>query len=446
MLDFDALDRWRPVYRALDPFRVLSPEELGSLYAERPRPVWQDIVRSIAMASNPAIKKIVLAGPRGSGKTTELTRVATALAPRYAVVRLDVAGAHPDGAGTLPLVALVGVAVAAAVQSWRGPNESEEATAGRLQPLWRALEPLGVAATTFHKALVGASLLARIAPDPTSQAVAIAIDAAAGTTGEVLGAYRDLEALAGLDSAGHEEPKARALVIETNALLAELSRLAGKPPVIVLDGLDKKATLDQLFLALADVKLLVDLGAAVVFSGPIHLRHDPRFSGQLPGSFQPQPLHNVPVLVHEGAGVIANEPGVAALVDVYHRRAAGAGLPADLFDVGHLRELARHSSGVVRDFLVLLTHAVDKVVEDGRQRVTDDDVVHAIRERKQSLQLHLDLGRIELLRQVLATERLPPGEQASDLLYNNYIACYPNDDLWYRPHETLVGFVAKHRA
>ena len=141
-MDIARLHRWREVYAALDPFRVLSTDEIGTLYAERPDPVWEHIAESIAGAANPATKKVVLAGPRGSGKTTELTRVAAALSPYYAVVRLDVAATHPDDAGTQALVALVAIAVGAAVRAWQAPDG---ATAGpeRLAPLRRRSAPSG---------------------------------------------------------------------------------------------------------------------------------------------------------------------------------------------------------------------------------------------------------------------------------------------------------------
>ena len=34
--------------------------------------------------------------------------------------------------------------------------------------------------------------------------------------------------------------------------------------------------------------------------------------------------------------------------------------------------------------------------------------------------------------------------QADTLLFENFIACYPNGDLWYRPHELIVEFVEAH--
>ena len=236
---------------------------------------------------------------------------------------------------------------------------------------------------------------------------------------------------------------ARGLLDETNILLAELGRLAGKPVVILIDGLDKKPSLTQLYRSLERDDLLVDLDAAVVLSGPIHLRHAPRSSGLLPGHFEPHPLHNIPVVTHDAGSVVAHKAGIDALTAVYRRRADLTPALAVLFDDRDLRRLARASSGIVRDLLVLTTYAVRAMVRDGRERVSGADVDVAIRTRKQTLQLHLDAARIALLCEVLRTELLPSSSVASDLLFSNYIACYPNDDLWYRPHEALVDYVTE---
>ena len=103
------------------------------------------------------------------------------------------------------------------------------------------------------------------------------------------------------------------------------------------------------------------------------------------------------------------------------------------------------SAGIVRDFLSILYDAGLEAFSEGRERVTSEDVDTGIRKLRQMMQMALNSDRIVLLGRILKKRVLPPGMEASRLLYENYVACYPNGDVWYRPHEVLVDYVSRNQ-
>jgi len=44
---------------------------------------------------------------------------------------------------------------------------------------------------------------------------------------------------------------------------------------------------------------------------------------------------------------------------------------------------------------------------------------------------------------VLRTGQLGGDEELYDLLFENYVVCYPDGDLWFRPHEVLVDYLRR---
>lgn len=428
---------WKEFNRRFDPYRTLDAREVGRLYAERQGIApWRRLLDDIATAPEPGHVRALLVGSRGSGKTTELKRLQAALgedAGDFLPIYVDFAPALPQDAGTLPILAVIAAAVRAVADDWKAPPAKDD-------PLARALQAFGVAADWLPLAVNAAGAIASwlaLSGEPT------ALTTLPWTELSRLAAAARTALGARLTDAGR--PRAEALVAATQAEIARLGAAAGRQPVLLVDGLDKRPDMASVERGIADADLLLGLGLPLVLTGPVQLRLEPAFAGlTMPGSFQPLTLANLPV-VHRAADtgeVGPHEPGIGVLLDLYRRRLRADPPLPDLLAEDDLRRLARASSGVVREFLLLLKLAGQASRLAGHARIEAGDVDQAMRERRHDLQASLDSESWAVLARVLRSRRLPAGETASELLLANVIACYPNRDVWFRPHELLVPSVA----
>jgi hypothetical protein len=444
------VDWWKPKLRALDPWRELELHEIGALYAERETAPFQALALELSVVDRPAEFKVLLCGARGSGKSTELVRLAREVKDDYCVIQTDLAAALPDSASTLAIVTLLGVAALHAMQSWSNPDHVEpDLTRGQdgAKRLDSALKRFGDTLPSVAELLGGISgvvtLFNPLAGAAVGAGAAVAKAAGAGTS-----KLRHAFARGPLDERLPPERRddALAVVDAVNAILVELEQLAGRPALLLADGLDKRTGVDEVELALSDEHLLRDLQAALVLTGPVNLRHNPRFRA-VPGNFKLSLLYNVPVCARANDGVVSfAAAGVEVLCDLYERRRKAALLPEDMIAGAIVERAARMSSGIVRDFLGLLSGACKHALQGKRRVVSIGDLELAIKAQRLEMEGYLDQRAINTLRRVLDKGVLPSTEDADTLLFENFIACYPNGHVWFRPHELIVDFVQAHAA
>lgn len=436
-LDKQLVAWWRPFLQALDPLRELGIDEIEQLYAERAESPYRNLATELALADQPASFKVILCGARGSGKSTELTRLAREVQDDFCVVHTDLAAGLPEEASTLAVVTLLGVAALHALRSWARPDGEEHndvRSGGRLQA---ALGLFGDAAPRIGTLLDGVSGIVTLF-NPVAGAAVKAGSAAINVGAEVRHALArgPLEGRLPAD----KRDDAKEVVSAVNEILAELQQLSGRPPLLLADGLDKRTGVDEVRLALADEYLLQELGAPLVLTGPVNLRHDPRFR-VAPGNFRLTLLYNVPVCRPRDDGGADPGEGVAMLRQLYERRQHAAKLPAELFTTEMVDRAAIMCSGIVREFLELLSATCKLALQAGRKTTEPADLETAIKARRLEMEGYLNDGLLEILRRVLAKGTLPANPEADILLFENFIACYPNGDIWFRPHELIVEFV-----
>jgi len=80
---------WMPIAAAFDPQKPIEIGDKQRYYVERPDSPLQDMADQLLLTPHTP-RKIMLTGQRGSGKTSELARLATNLHDEFAVVWLDV--------------------------------------------------------------------------------------------------------------------------------------------------------------------------------------------------------------------------------------------------------------------------------------------------------------------------------------------------------------------
>lgn len=444
LIDKRLLVQWRPILSALDPMRELGADEIEALYAERQGAPYKALATDLAIADQPSTLKFILCGARGSGKSTELTRLANKVSNDFCVVHTDLAAGLPDEASTLAVVTLLGVASLHAIRTWSSDDERatdvELRSGGRLQ---LALDKFGDVVPKVSKLLEGISGIVTVF-DPAVGAAMKASGAVASVGAEVRHALArgPLEGRLPAD----KRDDAKAVVDAVNEILDELHERAGRPVLLLADGLDKRTGVAEVELALSEEYLLRELRAPLVLTGPVNLRHDPRFRA-VPGNFRLALLYNVPVCVRAEDGTIGPaDDGIAMLRTLYEQRRAAAGFSRELIATELIDRAAAMCSGIVRDFLGLLHAACKNALIAGRTKVESEDLEGAIKVKRLEMEGYLDEGHLDILRRVLDKGVLPGTERADTLLFENFIACYPNGDIWFRPHELIVAFVDAHRA
>ena len=440
----DLIDWWKPKIGALDPWRELGPHDIDDLYAERQTAPYQDLARQLLVIDHPAQFKVLLCGARGSGKSTELVRLAREIERDYCVVQTDLGAGLPDSASTLAVVTLLGVAALYALENWSGPD------AIPMELSSRGASKLDGALARFGHAVPVSDLMKAVGGIVTL--FAPGTGAAIGATGSVVeaaskGSARLRSALTHGPLGDRLEPEqyedARMVVEAVNGILADLEHACGRPPLLLADGLDKRTSVEDVEVALRDEQLLREIDAPLVLTGPVNLRYDPRFR-KTPGNFRLSILYNVPTREQADNGAVRFcSTGIAMLKDLYARRRDAAGL-ADLIPDAIVEKAAKLSSGIVRDFLRLLHAACMNAMSASRTAVVESDLEQASKTQRLEMQGYLSQGDIDTLRHVLDQRMVPETNKADTLLFENFIACYPNGDLWYRPHELIVEFVESH--
>jgi hypothetical protein len=437
--------------RTFHPFRDLKPAELAALSVERGDDAHGRMLWALQSADVPSAVRLLLVGPRGSGKTHELRRLAAALAAvppggapddGFVPVLIDIGTKLPDRATTAVWLPRVIAAVRACRQEWGEPVDDQP-------PLAVAKLGLGDHFSGLTAGLRAAGLLLPLAQlFPHLAAAAPALSAGA-TVAEA--------AAKALDLAGDAAREAQRAQASSGALrglrdvlvdeLAALQRAAGRPVCLLLDGLDKCLSAEAVFSALSDAELLEELPCGLVLTGPTALLVDTRFgANQVPGAIQPQHLPVVHVVDRAGA---LDVDGAQPLVDLFHKRWAAAALGPCPFDDAALVELARLSSGLPRAFLELVNEAYGVIARAGRQAVTAADVEAAARPARQLLEATLNEKVAEVLLHALDTGMLPTEQAHADLLMRNMLLTRHNGEAWCRPNELLIpklSAVAQRRA
>lgn len=445
----DLLRWWKPKFRALDPLRELTVDEVADLYAERQAAPYRDLATKLVIAERPADLKVLLCGARGSGKSTELTRLAHEVRDRFCVVHADLAAGLPDQAGTLAVLILLGTACLHALSIWSNDPDTfdaathEERVARQSTKLQAAIDKLG-AMPNIADILKGIAGVVTVFEPSTGTALKVAATTAKAAEPSLRSAAAAIKhALSRQSLDGRLPPDKRddavAVVAAVNDVVKELESAAGRPALLLADGLDKRTSVEDVRLALSEEYLLQDLQAPLVLTGPVHLRHDARFRNA-PGNFRLSLLYNIPVYEREAG---PSDAGIEALRMLYERRCNAADISHDLISPEFVTEAALMSSGIIRDFLHFLYDACQQAFMAGRRAVSESDIHAALKARRLEMEGFLDEHKVDLLRRVLEKGLVPVGNEADLLLFENFIACYPNGDVWFRPHELLVEYVQR---
>lgn len=438
-------DVWEALFERFDP--EVPPQQPG-WRADRPLSPSEAIGRALDRPFG--IPRVLLTGTVGTGKTTELLRIAQARAHKEFVVYLDLDRHFQEVVGdpaALQQVSSWEVCFLAALALLRSAEEKLAFSFPKehVQDLAQAWSALAKASGEVEKAPeVDVGKLAKSMVLLASSAVT---GAALGPAGAVVGA--GLTALApvseamkwsvslGLQKRALPDQDAQMQTMRrcVNVLIGLVQQRASKV-LLILDGLDRIQSFDRAKALLLDSRMLGELNCRLVVCGPFVLRRDGAIAN-VRGFSDVPPLVNVPVLSQTNP----QEPGtgISFFADLFDRRVP-ENKTHELVPKHLLERLAYYSGGRAREFVVFIRRLAALAWDADAATATDDLVATVLKESRLHRETGLHRGHIKLLEAVIQDpdHRLPEDELAYKLLTNGALLPYPDGSEWYYPHPLLT--------
>lgn len=438
-------DTWLTVIDRFDP-ELSLPDPAWR--APRSRSPARTICEWLAISRG--VPRLLMTGTVGTGKTTELLRIAEARADKEFVVFVDlerhcIEVVHDAKAiervSPWEVCFLMGVALLRAAEerlAFELPVEHRKA----LENAWRVLAGR---ANTEAPPQIDVSSLGK-------SMLVWASHAAAGSPGAVGAGLELLKA--GVDAVRwsvpfgktqkwleDQESDVQALLDAVNTLIG-LVQQRGSRVLFIIDGLDRIRDFNRAKALFLDSVLISQLACPMVICGPFALRHHPA-TAAIRG------FHDVPSLVNEPVLLKAEPkkrgPGIEFFRDLYARRVADLPGGPSLFTAEQIDKLAYYSGGRAREFVAFIYRAAGLASLDDLAQATDELVERVLDEFRRKRETGLNKGHIRTLEEIAKDpdHRLPEGNLAQELLTYGTLLPYPNDSEWYFPHPLLLRHMIK---
>ncbi len=404
------------VINYFDPRKPLSGEMLEVWYAARRQEMANDAIEQmqvfLSVATAPV--KLLFTGHRGSGKTTELNRLAGRIAEKFCAVPFSVES-------SLNLFDLNYVDLMFGLANSVFKYATDEAVIARsAQQLVQeeVLEPLSI---WFAEKITGSPLNMPNSPTELS----------AKLNAQVV----ELEAKFSLEARTREEirerlePRLRELLEYLNIVIAQIRHRTKREVLIMVEGIDKLDLAKSRELFLEHAASLTRPAAYIIYTFPIALRYDNDFP-QISRNFDEHcVLPNVKLWHRDGA---LNADGRAVLREVINRRLEAP--PESLITPDAVEELLTASGGVMVTLIDLMQRAAVFAVMANRTVIDEESVRRAIVKARQDYQTVLKPAHYDVLRQRHQDKAVVNENADRELLHNLSLLEYRNDEVWYDVH------------
>lgn len=425
----------------LDPLAPAEP----AFYVERPAPPIHALREAWAFGPEEG-GHCLLVGGLGSGKSTELTRLATLVAeaadpPLVTLLRLQ-EQLDPGQVTAAQVLFLLGIASLALVEE-KPPT-----------PLIRQLEKAygDIVAPDGDPKIDVLSLLSRIAVLAGGMAKAAGrplVGSLVGGLGELAkGTKSPRLPLPGRGRrlSANQTPTINLADAVAEAMSWTRTKFMRVPLAFFVDGLDKldPGSIEEFFGS----GVLSLPACPVVYSAPLALRYTVK-GIPLEPHYSFLTVHNFPVF-REHADDPLNPVGFAAMREIIRKRLEYAQLdPATVFagglvEGGVVDRAIEASGGVAQIFLDLLDRSLRRAVVGAAKDdlIIDEPTLQSvIEEARKAMALRVRPSQFDILRKVRETRGRPEGESADELLYYNVVLAYPNDPAWFRPSPLLERYL-----
>jgi hypothetical protein len=397
---------------------------------------------------------VLFTGTVGTGKTTELLRVAEARRDKELVVFLDLEHHFSEvvrDAAALQRITpwevcfLAGLGLIAQVRRECALDLPKE----HVEDFARAWTAVAARSDTPRAAEIDVGSLSKalitLAAGGAGLAAGPAVAAVTGSMGGlVANVFEGLKLTLPIGRSrrdlSDQEPEVRTLLDCVNVLVG-MTQAKSRRVLFVIDGLDRIRDIERAKALFVDSQMIARLACPSIVCGPFALRHHPS-TAAIQGFTDVQVLVNEPVLLQEDPR--RHGPGVRFFCDMFSRRVSDLG--GDALVPRHLLErLAYRSGGRARDFVRLIRGLADQAWEESAPVVTEEIVAKVLDAERRRRETGLTKGHIQMLEEIAADpeHRLPGGPLAQELLSYGTLLPYPNESEWYYPHPLLTMHLVK---
>lgn len=448
------LEMWAEIQNRFEPNEPV-PLNRPEWFATRTYDPIESIQRLLSLPiKDPAQLCFLYLGTIGTGKSSELRRLAREQGKRDFVVVLDLIDHFERVVGNAALIQhitawevcfLTGLVLYEAARD-RWSIKFPENTLKDLESAWRA-----AAQDTDSPAVTATLDLAKLAKTIFSIAATAVAGPAAG--GAIEGSISALSADWNLPIGNAKKPlpsnstTSRRLLVAVNNIIATIQK-DHQRVVLIVDGLDRIHEPTQIREVFINTDILTRLFCPVVICGPFRLRHHAQVQ-QVRVFSNNNNIHthaNEPVLLQANPTKIGN--GVAFFYELFQNRVrdikAESAIPHEL-----LMKLAYYSGGRARDFVRLVrVLALESMLlctqtSEGKpapNTATPELVDRSIDMVRRQLEIGLHAGHLRVLQSVIddPQHRLPNEPLTEELLLNAWLLPFPNRSEWFYPHPLLL--------
>lgn len=387
-----------------DPERSLkTEEELAEFFVERAQSPLEELLLVLRNTTTP--QKILFTGHRGTGKSTELAKLASLVKDEFLVVDYSVKN-------VLNLFDLnyVDVVLSLAMEIMR------EVTSRKINVKREVLE----------------SVLDLFTKDITTELIT---DLKGGS--EVRASLNflvtKLEAKLGAEASTRSIVREKAerrladLLEGVDLVCRQVQEKTGQRVLAVVEDLDKTDLGKAKEMFYNHALSLISPCCWVIYTFPIALRHDNDYA-QVASSFPDTfVMPNFNVAHRDGS---PNEHGLSDLQGILTRRAED-----QLFTEDALRSLAEFSGGLPRGLIALARRACLVALAELKDTIDRGVVGKAADRARLDYQVLLTSDQLDLLKTVAETKRVENDDKHRALLHNLSVLEYRNDTgLWYDVH------------
>jgi len=386
-----------------DPERPLRTEqELRHYFVERAMSPLQEVALLLQHTERP--QKILFTGHRGSGKSTELGKLALLLKDHFFVVGYSVKNVL-----NLFDVSYVDVVFSLAAELIRAATEREV----------RVREELLRHILDFAKEVSKELVIEDRAEAEVGAALNFYVVKLQGKVGK--------EATTRTLVREKVEPRLSDLLENVDLLSREIERATGQRVLVIVEDLDKADLIRARELFYGHALSLTSPACCAIYTFPTALRHDNDFI-QIRQSFSELVvLPNFPVDHRDGS---PDEAGLARLQQILTLRAEER-----LFTPGASAELVKWSGGLARELIILARQACLLAMEAEKRTIDEGVVAQAATRMRIDYEVLLTSQQLDLLRGVQDGKRVENDEHHRALLHNLSALEYRNDEgVWYDVH------------
>ncbi len=423
---------WDELINRFDPWNPLAPDEIAAYYVPRPAPLLSHLEEYLLPAHRST--RVLLAGQRSSGKTTELRSLIPRFSRDYLVIMVDVAEPLKGAGATMMdllynlgrLVFLAGDMSYPDRMDRRLYTDLHQAL-GASAEKWVSKRTAALRIPDLIKA--GAVLVAGIVGGPAAAKI---VDAAA----EIAAKPFELkpEEISEVEKTAKFPPLLGDIARSVRAIIHHLEGVADRDLLLLSDGLDRLPP-DVAREVFRDGRYLQDLPCRAAIVAPFEVQYALGYPAR-----QDFPVLRFPNVCVSDEGALEAEAasGLAYCREVFARRLPAGFNSSDIIERALLDRLAKGSGGVVRDFIGLVQGACRAARHAQANRLATEAVQAAEESLQADYRAKLNTRIIELLYEVQGTQTITDSPLVQELVFETMLVFHGSrGKTWWVTHPAL---------